>query len=74
MTSQTNDGLLYLKGYPRLRKNWINQCVGCQQLGHKPDLPKQLGEGVAAQNLRKYFPEMAVDGAGLCEQCAESLL
>lgn len=73
MTSQTNDGLLYLNDYPQLRKKWINQCVGCQQFGHKPDLPMQLGKGVAAQNLRKYFPEMAVDDAGLCEQCAESL-
>jgi hypothetical protein len=73
MTTQPNDGLLYLQDYPRLRK-WINQCVGYQRLGHKPELPAQVGVGVAAQNLRRYFPEMAVDSAGLCEQCAAALL
>ena len=72
MTTQPNDGLLYLRDYPRLRK-WINQCTACQRLGHKPELPEQLGKGVAARNLRRYFPEMAVDSAGFCEQCAAAL-
>jgi hypothetical protein len=69
MTTQPNDGLLYLQDYPRLRK-WINQCVACQRLGHKPGLPEQLGKGRAAHHLRKYFPEMAVDASGLCDQCS----
>ena len=69
MVKQHNEGLLYLQDYPRLRK-WINQCVACQRLGYRPDMPKDLGPGVAAQNLRRFFPEMDVNAAGLCEQCA----
>jgi hypothetical protein len=72
MTKDQNEGLLYLQDYPRLRK-WINQCVACHRIGHRPDMPKQIGPGVAAQNLRRYFPKMAVDAAGLCEQCAASI-
>jgi hypothetical protein len=72
MTKHANEGLLYLQDYPSLRK-WINQCVACQRLGHKPEMPEQIGPGGAAQNLRRYFPEMGVDAAGLCEQCAASM-
>ena len=72
MTKYSNDGLLYLQEYPRLRK-WINQCAACQQIGYKPEMPKQIGPGVAAQYLRRFFPQMGLDAAGLCEQCAASV-
>jgi hypothetical protein len=72
MTTQPNDGLLYLQQYPRLRK-WINQCVACQQIGYRPELPEQIGPGFAAQHLRRYFREMGVDAAGLCNQCAAAV-
>jgi hypothetical protein len=68
MTTQPNDGLLYLDMYPRLRK-WMNQCAACQRLGHKPELPESLEKSMAAKNLRSYFPEMAIDESGLCEHC-----
>lgn len=71
MTKHKNEGLLYLRGYPQLRK-WINQCVACQRLGYKPEMPQQIGVGVAAKNLRRFFPEMGINEAGLCEQCASA--
>jgi hypothetical protein len=71
MNRKQQDGLRYLRTYPRLAA-WINRCVACQRLGHKPELPDQLGKGRAAQNLRQYFPEMAVNERGLCDQCAGS--
>lgn len=72
MTTEPNDGLLYLRQYPRLRK-WINQCIACQRVGHKPELPENLGETVAASNLRRFFPALALNEIGLCEQCAAAL-
>lgn len=69
MVTQPNDGLLYLQMYPKLWK-WMNRCLSCGHLGHKPELPARLGEGVAAQSLRGYFPELALDELGLCDQCA----
>lgn len=66
MTTQRNDGLLYLDMYPGLRK-WTNQCVTCQRLGYRPELPE---EHVAANNLRSFFPELALNDQGLCDQCA----
>lgn len=65
MTTQPNDGLLYLQDYPRLRK-WINQCVACQRLGYKPEMSNHR----AADNIRKYFSELGLDAAGMCNQCA----
>ena len=72
MTTQPNDGLNYLRDYPKLRR-WINQCAGCQRLGHKPELPAKLGMSFAPDNLRKFFPELAVNDVGLCDQCAASI-
>ena len=69
MARQTNDGLLYLHTYPKLRK-WINQCVACQQVGYKPELPDSIGVGVAARNLRRYFRPLPLNDTGLCEQCS----
>ena len=71
MNRKQQDGLRYLQAYGHLAA-WINRCVACQRLGHKPELPDQLGKGRGAQNLRHYFPEMAVNELGLCDQCAGS--
>jgi hypothetical protein len=68
--ARSKDGLLYLKMYPELRRKWINQCVCCQHVGHKPELPEEIYPGGAAQNLRRYFRPLALDARGLCEQCA----
>jgi hypothetical protein len=58
----------YLTRYPRLRR-WIRQCVACQRQGYGSDLPKQIGIGVAAQTLRRYFSPLELDERGLCEEC-----
>jgi hypothetical protein len=63
------DGTSYLQMYPKLWK-WMNRCLSCGHLGHKPELPQILGITVAARNLRRYFPELALDENGLCAQCA----
>ena len=72
MTTHSNDGLLYLQDYPQLRK-WINQCVACQQVGSKPELPDSIGVGVAARNLRRYFRPLLLNEIGLCEQCSNAM-
>jgi hypothetical protein len=66
MTTQPNDGLLYLNDYPRLRK-WINQCVICQCMGSKPDIPADAN---GRANLLRYFPVVCLNERGLCDQCA----
>ncbi|OUS70282.1 hypothetical protein B1748_29030 [Paenibacillus sp. MY03] len=64
----------YLKMYPSLMK-WINQCIACQSIGYKPDLPHELAtyDGInmsaAAANLRRFFKPMSVDEIGLCDTC-----
>ena len=62
------NAVAYLAQYPRLRR-WIRQCVSCQRQGYGTDLPKQIGIGVAAQNLRRYFSRLELDERGLCEEC-----
>lgn len=69
MTTHSNDGLLYLQDYPKLKK-WINQCGACQRIGHHPDLPDRH---VATKNLRRYFPPLPLDETGLCEQCSHTM-
>ncbi len=65
------DGESYLQMYPKLRK-WINQCVTCNEKGYKPDLPENIHPGVAAQNLRRLFKELALNESGLCSNCAQA--
>lgn len=67
------EGEEYLIMYPQLRK-WINQCVACQDIGYKPELPFELSTygnetSAAAKNLRKYFKPLALNESGLCEVC-----
>lgn len=71
-----DDGERYVQQYPRLRK-WINQCVFCQAVGHTPELPEDLlnARGVrtaAADNIRRYFPPLAVDPLGRCDMCSRN--
>src|SRR4051794_20985523 len=60
MTTQPNDALMYLAMYPGLHEK-LNQCIACQRQGIKP--------GVFHPNLQSYFPEMAINQEGFCEQC-----
>ena len=72
MAKERNDGLLYLRDYPQLRK-WMNQCVACQRLGYKPEMPDEITPGFGAKNLRRYFAELEVNEVGLCSQCASAI-
>jgi hypothetical protein len=68
------DGMEYLDMYPGLRKKWINQCIGCQEIGYKPDLPKVLYPATAAAaNLRRYFNVLELNEFGLCNLCSRLL-
>lgn len=71
-----NEGLEYLKAYPKLKK-WINICICCGSIGYNPDMPEKLtrnlGQGefatVSAQTIRKYFNPLKVNELGICEVC-----
>lgn len=71
MVTQPNVGLLYLQDYPKLWK-WMNRCVSCGHLGHKPEMPESIPNSTAPQNLRRFFPELALNDHGQCDQCAEA--
>jgi hypothetical protein len=64
-----SDGELYLAMYPRLARRWMNQCVVCQRKGYKPGMPDQIGIGVAANNLRRFFDPLNLSEDGRCDQC-----
>jgi len=59
----------YRKQYPQCEK-WLQQCLICQTEGYKPEMPKQIGIGLLAQNVRKYYDELPLNEIGLCEACA----
>ncbi len=66
------NGDALLAKHPKLLK-WMNICVVCNQMGHKPELPNQIHGGKYgnshAAELRLFFRPMAVDELGLCEDC-----
>lgn len=76
MVSKKEEGLTYLKQYPKLNK-WMNRCICCGSIGYDPSLPKNLtknwGQGeyetAGAQNLRKYFQPLSVNELNICEIC-----
>lgn len=65
----SSNGEAYLQQYPRLAK-WIHECAACGHRGYRPDLPEQIGRGIAAQNIRRFFEPLDVDESGRCEQCS----
>jgi len=74
--NRKDEGLNYLKQYPKLNK-WINRCICCGSIGYNPSLPKNLtsnlGQGeyetAGAQYLRKYFQPLIVNELSICEIC-----
>jgi hypothetical protein len=70
-TKYLQDGESYLQMYPKLRK-WINQCVACNAIGYKPTMPEDIYPGIAAQNIRHLFSELALNDDGLCSICAQA--
>ena len=73
MSSKDRDREQYLKEYPVATGRWLNRCPSCGSVGHKPEMPKQVGVGVLAKNLRSHFSPMALGESGLCNQCASSI-
>jgi hypothetical protein len=59
----------YVKAYLAARK-WLDQCVACQFVGYKPDLPEHINGSVLAENLRRYFHPIHLNEQGLCDACA----
>lgn len=70
--SKGKDKDLYLKENPEANK-WLNQCIICQSLGHKPEMPERITPGYLAENIRSYFPKLAVNDISVCEQCEKHL-
>jgi hypothetical protein len=60
----------YLRQYPQFER-WINRCVSCGAVGHKPDMPEHIGgeHSIGARYLRRHFRPLALDEVGRCEQC-----
>ena len=71
----------YLSSYPTLKK-WINTCVCCSATGYNPEMPEVLTtkaageeiETLGAQNLRRLYPPLKVNAAGICENCERLLM
>jgi len=65
------DGESYLASFPKLNR-WINRCVACGRVGHKPELPEHVGQphfNLGASTLRRLFEPLEVDENGVCDQC-----
>jgi hypothetical protein len=62
----------YLKQYPEAKK-WLNQCIICQSVGYKPELPEKIHPGYLAENIRRFFLALTVNEISACEQCAQHL-
>lgn len=68
MAKHLEDREIYLKQYPET-KRWLNQCIICQSIGYKPELPEHIHPGMMAQNIRKYFSVLYVNELNICEEC-----
>ncbi len=69
MSSKSRDKNTYSKQYPEI-KRWLNQCVICESVGYKPELPEKIYPGEMANNIRKLFAPLAVNELNMCEECA----
>ena len=63
-------------------KKWINTCVCCQKSGYDPGLPEVLtirayGKSDhpthTAAHLRYFYPPMALDENGICDECRKAM-
>lgn len=68
MTSIRKDNENYIRKYPEMRK-WIIECVVCQSIGYKSNLPENIYPGVLAQNIRKIYNELEVNEINICNDC-----
>ena len=58
----------YRKQYPQCEK-WLQQCLICQTVGYKPEMPNQIGYGMLSQNIQKLYNKLVLNEIGLCETC-----
>jgi len=65
-----NEKEQYRQQYPQCEK-WLQQCIICQTVGYKPEMPTQVGVGRLSQNIRKLYDKLPLNEFGLCEICAE---
>ena len=68
MTSFRKDNENYAKKFPEMRK-WLNECVICQTIGYKPNLPENIYPRVLAQNIRKIYNVLEVNEINICSDC-----
>ena len=69
-------GDAYVKLYPRETARWLNTCAICECRGYRPDMPDVITRGTIetgfATHLRANFEPLALNGQGLCDQCANA--
>jgi hypothetical protein len=70
--SKQKDLTQYLKQYPETKK-WLNQCIVCQSIGYKPEMPEKIHPGYLAENIRKLLPALEVNELSICFACAQHL-
>jgi hypothetical protein len=70
MSSKSRDKETYLKQYPETRK-WLNECIICQSVGYKPELPEQIYPGLMAKHIRNFFRPLPVNELSICDNCAK---
>jgi hypothetical protein len=67
MSSKNREKEQYIKMYPEARK-WLNECVICNSMGFKPEMPVDIYPGRLAQNIRKLYPELNVNDISICDE------
>ena len=63
-----NQGEEYIQAFPKF-KRWINECICCHTKGYDPSMPEQIGEGLGAYYIKKYFNPLSLNKDGICEVC-----
>ncbi len=66
--SKQKDLSQYLKQYPEAKK-WLNQCIVCQSIGYKPEMPEKIYPGYLAENLRRLLSPLEVNKLNICTHC-----
>lgn len=70
---QQRDRDNYLKKFGARVRPWLNQCAACGHVGYKPEMPDRLGVSVLPHYVRRFFPLLALNERGICDQCVVSL-
>ena len=68
IVKKINQGEEYIQTFPKF-KRWINECIYCHTKGYDPSMPEQIGEGLGAYYIKKYFNPLSLNKDGICEVC-----